>query len=297
MKRIVTLYITSLLILLTSFSFSFSTAIHENKTIYVDDDGTADYTSIQAAINAAADGDTIFVYAGEYRESLNIDKSLHILGEDKDSTIINKTASVLVTINHEHVHFEGFSLIDADDVWLDDAAVIVVYSDNNHIENNIMITNLYNGIKLHPGTKQNAINHNSIKAGYAGIRLTGSWDNHISNNHLFGYSIGINMEYSFNNNIQSNQFESTGMGVFLIDCYDNNFLQNNFIDGGDDVYIHPHLSFNDWNNNYWKDYNGKLPFYVVTQRYIPRTDIPLIFWFDMLRIDWDPASEPYIIEE
>lgn len=282
-------------LLLILFAASFPAEISINKTIYVDDDGTADYTSIQAAIDAATDGDTIFVYSGEYCESLRIDKSLHIIGEDKDKTIINKTGSALVTITHENVHFEGFSLIDADDVWLDDAAVILVYSDNNQIENNILITDLYNGIKLHPGTKENLIIHNSIKAGYAGIRLKWSRNNHISNNHLFGYSIGINMEYSFNNNIQSNHFESTGMGVFLIDCHNNNFLQNNFIDLGDDVYIHPHLSFNEWNNNYWKDYTGKLPFYVVTQRYIPFTDIPLVFWFDMLRIDWDPASEPFEI--
>ncbi|HID71741.1 MAG TPA: hypothetical protein EYP29_03235, partial [Thermoplasmata archaeon] len=34
------------------------------KTIYVDDDGGANYTSIQDAINHASTGDTVFVYEG-----------------------------------------------------------------------------------------------------------------------------------------------------------------------------------------------------------------------------------------
>jgi hypothetical protein len=33
----------------------------ENRTIYVDDDGGADYTNIQDAIDNASEGDTIFV--------------------------------------------------------------------------------------------------------------------------------------------------------------------------------------------------------------------------------------------
>ena len=40
-----------------------------NKTIYVDDDGGADYTKIQDAIDNASDGDTIFVYEGLYFEN------------------------------------------------------------------------------------------------------------------------------------------------------------------------------------------------------------------------------------
>jgi len=267
-----------------------------NSTLYVDDDGTADYTSIQTAINAATDGDTIFVYNGEYHESLHVDKSLHIMGEDRDNTIINRTGSALITIEHDHVHFEGFSLINAADVWLDDAAVISVFSDNTIIENNVIQTNLYNGIKLHPRTKENSIIHNIITAGYAGLRLKWSWNNYISHNYFFGHSIGINMAYSWKNQIQRNQLESNGIGLFLIDCYRNNVSQNNFMNGGDEVYMHPRVSINSWNSNYWQEYTGKLPFYIITQRYIPFTDIPLFFLFDILRIDWSPSSEPYEIE-
>ena len=67
-------------------------------TIYVDDDadpGWYDAThvkTIQEGIDNASAGYTIFVYNGTYNElSLEIDKTLHLIGEDKDTTIINCT--------------------------------------------------------------------------------------------------------------------------------------------------------------------------------------------------------------
>jgi len=38
------------------------------RTITVDDDGLADYSTIEAAVNAATGGDTVFVKAGTYYE-------------------------------------------------------------------------------------------------------------------------------------------------------------------------------------------------------------------------------------
>jgi pectin methylesterase-like acyl-CoA thioesterase len=53
-------------------------------TIYVDDDGGADFTHIQNAIDASRNGDTIFVYGGIYNENLVVDKSVTLVGEDKE---------------------------------------------------------------------------------------------------------------------------------------------------------------------------------------------------------------------
>ncbi len=69
----------------------------------VDDDVGADYSSLQQAINAAQDFDTIFVHSGFYNESLFIDKPITIIGEQKQDTIIDggKRSDVIAVLSEE----------------------------------------------------------------------------------------------------------------------------------------------------------------------------------------------------
>ena len=58
---------------------------------YVGGSGTGNYTRIQDAIDASSSGDTVYVYddSSPYLESIIIDKSITLMGEDKTSTEIN----------------------------------------------------------------------------------------------------------------------------------------------------------------------------------------------------------------
>ena len=94
----------------------------ESKTIVVPDD----YQTISSAIGNAKQGDTIYVKKGTYEERvLEINKSILVLGEDKDKTIINfdppvvnytflyhilQGYSIAITIDANDVKFSGFTI-------------------------------------------------------------------------------------------------------------------------------------------------------------------------------------------
>ena len=74
---------------------------------------TADgpFPSIQVAIDAASAGDTIIVHEGTYTESLNINKSVTLQGEDRNTTVIQKDVVWLIQITSDNVKITGFSIL------------------------------------------------------------------------------------------------------------------------------------------------------------------------------------------
>ena len=70
---------------------------------YVGGTGLGNYSSIQNAIIAASDGDTVFVYSGIYWGKISIGKSITLIGEDGENTIIDSVDyKDVVVINDEN---------------------------------------------------------------------------------------------------------------------------------------------------------------------------------------------------
>ena len=77
----------------------------------MDDDGSADFSKIQEAINAASPGDTIYVYNGTYYENILVNKTLTLIGENTETTMIDGGGTgTVVTISANNVTLTGFTL-------------------------------------------------------------------------------------------------------------------------------------------------------------------------------------------
>ena len=86
--------------------------INRENWLYVGGSGPGNYSTIQSAINAADTNDVIFVFQGTYYENLLIDKSISILGEKKETTIINGRNTVdVIKILRDNVFLNNFILL------------------------------------------------------------------------------------------------------------------------------------------------------------------------------------------
>ncbi|MCK5112238.1 MAG: right-handed parallel beta-helix repeat-containing protein, partial [Thermoplasmatales archaeon] len=142
----------------------------DGNILYVGGNGTGNYSSIQEAIENASDGDTVFVYNGTYFENLFVDKSINLIGESKNTTIIDgsdKETVVILSI------YEG-SLSDFT-IQNGDYGIVLISSWKFYITNNLITGNRI-GIKLDDSVR-NIISNNTIEYNSGGIFL---W--HSSNN-------------------------------------------------------------------------------------------------------------------
>jgi nitrous oxidase accessory protein NosD len=211
----------------------------ESRTIVVPDD----YPTVSLAIENAFAGDIVFVRKGNYQEStLEINKSLYLMGEDVEGTILSlnpplvKTfilhnwlwiLSSAVIINAENVKLQGLTIsIPRDDNSI--ASALEIIGSNQLIANNTI------GNTLKVQGSFNQIYANDINSTYyfSGIQLNGS------NNVLIKNSFqSMTMESSDSNIIGDNVFARLVMEHFGSGCSHNTITKNrvegngNFNDG------------------------------------------------------------------
>jgi parallel beta-helix repeat protein len=215
-----------------SLLIPYTTAEEITSTIvYVGGNGPGNYSSINAAVYNATANVTIFVYNGTYYENLVIKKSLNLLGESKNSTIIDGSGNkFVVTLAADHMTISGFTITHSKLTF--PFSGIYVSSDYNLITNNILTDNFY-GMQLGYGTGYNMITNNAI---FDNERC-GVYFNHSSHNRLEGNIVrnhpanGFGLyEFSNNNSIINNTLSGNQYtGINIRESYDNQVIGNTFL--------------------------------------------------------------------
>lgn len=129
------------------------------KTFFVGGDEPGNYSKIQDAIDNASDGDTVFVYNGSYGECLIINKSITVIGEDRNNTVIDGTHHQNNTVcirDADRIYFSGFTIQNSGK-WRG----LEVHSSYNNISNNIVSPNT-ESIEFYRGTENNVFFGNNI---------------------------------------------------------------------------------------------------------------------------------------
>ena len=303
---------------------TYQTSINGN-TLYVGGSGPNNYTSIQEAIDDASDGYIIYVYddSSPYYEHILVDKSLTVIGEDRETTIIdgNKTGGHVVNITANGVDFNGFTVQNSGHF----AGIMISSSKNsihhckilynqrgiqlqaglsndfprkrgNTIAHNIFENNSAYGLIVYGNKKCTIISNKVINNRNTGIVIVGGRgstveSNIIINNSIFGLSVHSGFVRVYNNEIKNNKIG----GLDIWQANFNTVTHNNFIDNGESKYRHAEYGWSwwqYWNKNYWNprrdgQVNSTKPYFILPGDHF--------YTYMPFNIDWHPAQEPYDI--
>ncbi|UCD13388.1 MAG: right-handed parallel beta-helix repeat-containing protein, partial [Thermoplasmatales archaeon] len=196
--------------------------------LYVGGSGPGNYSTIQAAINVANNGDTIFVYNGTYNENVKVNKTINLTGEGKDITIIYGIDELddAVKITADLANVSEFTIKNGGI----NSAGIRVQADQCSISDTIIIDNQEKGLWI-DNSENNTILDNALSDNSHGIYVDNSDNNMISNNNVSdNRNNGIYGVRSNNNDIVNNLVNSNDLiGIYLIQDCDNNEISNNTV--------------------------------------------------------------------
>jgi len=188
--------------------------------LYVDDnnsngpwDGTIQYPyqHIQDAVENATVGNIIFVQVGIYPEQVNIDKTLMIIGENQNETIIDgKYEHVVIFVYADNVIIENFTIRNSGG-YNNDAGIGI--ESNNVTIKNSTIYRTKTGIYFNH-TTENTIQNCTFSTNGDGMFLNISENSTIEGCSFVHNAIGIHLEQSVNTQFSSMNFHTNGLAVF-----------------------------------------------------------------------------------
>jgi parallel beta-helix repeat protein len=211
--------------------------------LYVGGSEPGNYTRIQDAIDNASEGDTVFVYddASPYCEQVIVEKSVKLIGENKNTTIIDGGGhGVVLNITVNQVTISGFTIEKGGNLPKKSGGILI-YGNEINITGNFIINNTIGIWSVF--TNYHIIAKNIFIANQVGIFLEDSCKNEVYENYFENNSWGIwvgsltfpskyrePLVYETYHNIYGNTILGSDAGIVICYASFTNVLKNNITD-------------------------------------------------------------------
>lgn len=211
--------------------------VDNGKTHYVGGSGPDNYSYIQDAINNSSDGDTIYVFTGNYSEIITIDKSITLKGDNKERPVISRVYesfdNIVIKIEADYVNITRFNITsegrstDSSGGIHACAGIYLKNYNNCNISNNIFYKLGDWGLMLLNGDNNVICNNVFFDQEGCGIIMDSS-NNTLLQGNLFldNFMYGIWMSVCKNNTIKHNTISNNIFGIIIVKANGNNILEN-----------------------------------------------------------------------
>jgi len=229
LKRKASIYLLAIILLiLVSLSLAH---VHSAKAMSAESINVPDnYSTIQAAVDAAIAGDTICVASGTYYENVVIAKPLTLKGAGSDITIIDGGGrGTGVKITADNVNVSGFTIRNS-------GHGVHLYKCNGaNVSSNKITLNKNNGIYVQSSSGNNIGGNTITSNNLSGLFIQDSSGNTIIDNVIASNAFdGVYLYYSNNNSVSSNTITShVNLPATSLEGSDNNTINNNTISGNE----------------------------------------------------------------
>lgn len=247
-NRIISIVIVCPVVIVGFLGFiTFESEVVSASTFYVGGTGPGNFTSINAAILVASPGDTIFVYddSAPYNEVVIIDKTISLIGENRDTTIIDGGGiGDVVRITADWVNITSFNITNSGGT-IGDAGIELNNIQNCMVVNNRASSHIWAGIYLDSSSRSNITDNIALDNAY-GLYLYSSNGNNITcNTASSNYLDSIYLDSSRGNNIAGNTV-STHLrhGIHLFSSTGNTVTDNNASNNVNGIYLESSVGTN-----------------------------------------------------
>jgi len=171
-----------------------------------------DYATISLAVSASSEGDTILVKEGTYVESVTVDKTLTIKGENKETTVVDgNNIGPAFLIKGDNVKITGFKIRNV--------ANPPPVSDSRGRLPGVHLLDAHGCV----------ISENVVAGCGKGVWIYGGSGNTVSNNAFSSNNYGILIERSGDNFVSGNNASNGWGGIWLFSSGGNKLRDNNML--------------------------------------------------------------------